>query len=280
MKRILRKTLLYKSNVEYADFCINHVEGCSHDCQFPCYARLMAQRFGRVKKGSDWTEPKLVANALELLDQEIPKYKSIIKFVHLCFMTDPFMYKQNKIKDMTLKIIKRLNQDNIRCTVLTKGIYPKILSNKKIYGYDNEYGITLVSVDNNFKKKYEKFSAPYLKRIQALKELHDSGLKTWVSMEPYPPESIIKQNLLRILGKLSFVDKIVFGKLNYNVESSLFKGTNQDFYRECADLVERFCLENGIDYHIKYGTKERKNLATAKLFKKNNEQKTLSACIT
>ena len=35
MQKIKRKTLLYKSGVEYADYCLNHVEGCSHGCKFP-----------------------------------------------------------------------------------------------------------------------------------------------------------------------------------------------------------------------------------------------------
>ena len=47
---ISRSSLLYKSKVEYADFCINHVEGCSHGCTFPCYAFMMAKRFGKIKR--------------------------------------------------------------------------------------------------------------------------------------------------------------------------------------------------------------------------------------
>lgn len=76
MKKIKRKSLLYKSNVEYADFCLNHVEGCSHGCIFPCYAMQMSKRFGKTKNYQDWIKPKLVENALELLDKEIPKYKN------------------------------------------------------------------------------------------------------------------------------------------------------------------------------------------------------------
>ena len=71
MKKIKRKSLLYKSGVEYADFCLNHVEGCSHGCTFPCYAFNMAKRFGKVKDYSEWIKPKLVENALELLDREM-----------------------------------------------------------------------------------------------------------------------------------------------------------------------------------------------------------------
>lgn len=271
LKKIKRKSLLYKTGVEYADFCLNHVEGCAHGCKFPCYAMNMAKRFGKIKDYSDWIKPKLVSNALELLDKEIPKYKDQIKFVHLCFMTDPFMYKYKEVDDMTLKIIEKLNKNNIKCTVLTKGIYPKVLSNTEKYGALNEYGITFVSLNKEFKKEFEPYSAPYLDRVKALKYLHDNGLKTWVSLEPYPTPNIdTNQNLSRLLDKISFVDRIIFGKLNYNVESSKFKN-NASFYEECAHQVIEFCEMNNIDYHIKFGTQEKYNKKTEKIFKKREK---------
>jgi len=267
---MIRKSLLYKSGVEYADFCINHVVGCSHGCTFPCYAFLMAKRFGKVKSYSDWLKPKLVENALELLEQEIPKYKDQIRFVHLCFTTDPFMYKQKKIIDMSLRIIERLNKDNIKCTVLTKGVYPEALADKKKYGTVNEYGITLVSLNDDFKSSFEPFSSPYDERIASLKRLHDAGLKTWVSMEPYPTPNLVEQDLDKLLEKVSFVDKIVFGKLNYNVKTGQFKN-NIEFYDECAQTVIDFCEERGIEYHIKYGTQKKDNKRTVSIFNKKLE---------
>lgn len=272
VKYISRSSLLYKSKVEYADWCINHVEGCSHGCTFPCYAYMMARRFGKVKSRAEWLRPKLVKNSLELLDKEIPKYKDQIKFVHLCFTTDPFMYQQSEVTDMTLKIINKLNYNGIKCTILTKGIYPKDLINTKKYSKDNEYGITLVSLDSDFKKRFEPGSAPYMGRIKALKRLHDAGLKTWVSMEPYPTPNLINGNaiinLTKILNELSFVDNIIFGKLNYNCESSNFP-ENEEFYDKCARIVEKFCKLKRIKYHIKYGTKKVDNFSTVKIFKSN-----------
>ena len=44
-----RKSLLYKTGVEYGDYTINHVQGCSHGCMYPWYAFMMARRFGKVK---------------------------------------------------------------------------------------------------------------------------------------------------------------------------------------------------------------------------------------
>lgn len=270
---ISRSNLLYKSKVEYADFCINHVEGCAHGCNFPCYAFMMAKRFGKVKTYAEWIKPKIVKNSLELLDKEIPKYKDKINFVHLCFTTDPFMYTYPEVEDMTLKIINKLNLNGIKCTVLTKGIYPKELINTKKYSRENEYGITIVSLNNDFKKRFEPGSAPYLGRINALKKLHDAGLKTWVSMEPYPTPNLTNGNgireLLEILNKISFVDNIIFGKLNYNCKSTNWANSfeNEEYYEKCAKIVEKFCKLKGIKYHIKYGTKKIDNLSTVEIFR-------------
>jgi DNA repair photolyase len=256
MQTIERKSLLYKSEVEYADFCLNHVEGCSHGCRYPCYAYMMKKRCGVIKTYEEWCQPKIVSNALDLLNKEIPKYKDKIDYVHLCFSTDPFMYKQDQVEALSLKIIDRLNSDNIRCTVLTKGIFPEALAERNGFSKNNEYGITLVSLDEKFREEYEPNSAIFQDRIKSLYFLHKKGFKTWVSMEPYPTPNIIKQDLMKILETVAFVNKIIFGRLNYNVKSSEFKYT-KEFYNSLSTSVIRFCKKNKIDYHIKEGTQSR-----------------------
>lgn len=256
MQKIIRKTLLYRSGVEYADFGLNHVEGCAHGCTYPCYAMMMKKRCGIIKSYKEWIKPKIVSNALELLEEEIPKYKKDIKYVYLCFSTDPFMYKQKEVIDLSLKIIKRLNEDNIKVVTISKGFYPKALAKKNIYGKNNEYGSTIITLSEKFRKTKEPFAAPIEKRIKSLKFLHGKGLQTWVSMEPYPTPNLIEQNLTEILEKISFVDKIVFGKWNYNAITSYFKDY-KTFYNDCAYEVIRFCRKRGIEYHIKDGTIDR-----------------------
>lgn len=250
MEKIRRKTLLYKTGVEYGDFTVNHAEGCSHGCKYPCYAMMMKIRFGKFKNYDDWCKPKLVENALELLEKEIPLYKNKIKSVQLCFSTDPFMYKQPEIIDMSLKIIKKLNDNNIKCTALTKGILPKELAK---LSKENEYGITLISLNEKFREEMEPGSAPYNERINSLKYLHNKGFKTWVSIEPYPTPNFIEQNLSDILKELSFVDKIIFGRLNYNSKVSQYKNYKQ-FFNNMAHSVIEFCEQNNKQYHIKNGT--------------------------
>lgn len=250
MKTITRKSLLYKTGVEYGDYTINHVLGCSHGCMFPCYAFNMAKRFGNVKTYQEWTEPKIVSNALELLDKEIPKYKKVIKSVQLSFTTDPFMVGYPEVSDLSIKIINRLNKDNIKAITLTKGVIPEEALNTAIF---NEFGITLVSLNEKFRKKYEPGTAPYQERIESLRCAHEAGFRTWVSIEPYPTPNVIKQDLQKILDSISFVDYIVFGRWHYNKIITEFKDRNE-FFNECAKTVIDYCEERNIRYHIKDGT--------------------------
>lgn len=247
---IKRNTLLYKTGVEYGDYTINHVQGCAHGCKYPCYAMLMAKRFGKAKTYEEWCEPKLVSNALQLLDKEIPKLKDKIESVHLCFTTDPFMYGYDEIKELSLKIIEKLNNNGIKCTALTKGILPIELAK---YSKENEYGITLVSLSEEFRKEMEPNTAPFDKRIAALKELHDRGCKTWVSVEPYPTPNMIQQDINDILETISFVDKIIFGRLNYNKQVTAYRDY-KNFYNELAEKTMKYCEEHHKQCHIKEGT--------------------------
>lgn len=250
MKTITRKSMLYKTGVEYGDYTMNHVLGCAHGCKYPCYAYMMAKRFGNISSYEDWTEPRLVSNTLELLDKEIPRLKSKIKSVQLCFTTDPFMYGYKEIEELTFAAIEKLNAAGIKCLALTKGFLPFELSQ---LSKENEYGITLISLNEEYRKRIEPGATPYADRLAALRNLHDAGCKTWVSIEPYPTPNLIKQNIYDILEAVSFVDKIIFGRTNYSKDVFAY-ANHKEFYNEQANKVINFCDNHGIKYHIKHGT--------------------------
>lgn len=250
MKSINRKTMLYKTGVEYGDYTMNHVFGCVHGCKYPCYAYLLKKRFGEVSSYEEWLEPKIVSNTLELLDEEIPRLKDKIQSVQLCFTTDPFMYGYDEVAEMSIAAIKKLNKAGIKCSVLTKGILPVSLADES---KENEYGITLVSLDEDYRKRMEPGAAPIQSRIRALRTLSEKGCKTWISMEPYPTPNLIQQDLGTILEEVKFVNKIIFGRTNYSKEVSAFRD-HKDFYNKCAKQVIGFCQRRKIAFHIKDGT--------------------------
>ena len=247
---IERKSMLYVTGVEYGDYTMNHVLGCSHGCNYPCYAFMLKKRFGQVKSYSEWIEPYLVSNTLELLDAEIPKLRNKIQSVQLCFTTDPSMYGYDEIAQMSLAAIKKLNAAGIKCIVLTKGILPIELADLSL---ENEYGITLISLNENYRERMEPGAASYQDRIAAMHKLHEKGCKTWVSMEPYPTPNFIEQDLFEVLETVSFTDKIIFGRMNYNREVTTYQ-QHREFYNKNADAVIEFCTQKKIQYYIKEKT--------------------------
>ncbi|MDY4049572.1 Radical SAM superfamily protein [Eubacterium pyruvativorans] len=242
--------MLYQTGVEYGDYTMNHVQGCAHGCRYPCYAFLMKKRFGQIKDYEAWTEPALVSNTLELLNREIPKLKDKIQSVQLCFTTDPFMQGYPEVSEMSIASIRKLNEAGIKCTTLTKGLLPVELAS---LSKENEHGITLITLDEEYRKKMEPGAASCEDRLNALKALHDAGSKTWVSIEPYPTPNMIDQDLDKILNAVSFTDRIIFGRTNYSKVASSYKEHKQ-FYNECAARVVSFCQKHDIAYHIKAKT--------------------------
>ena len=228
METIKRKTLLYKSGVEYGDYTMNHVQGCVHGCKYPCYAFLMKKRFGQVKDYEAWLKPCLVSNTLELLDKEIPKLRGKITSVQLCFTTDPFMNGYSEVTRMSIDAIRKLNKAGIKCITLTKGLLPIELVN---LSPENEHGITLVSLDESFRERMEPGASSYENRIASLQALHEAGCRTWVSIEPYPTPNMIEQDLRTILERIAFVDRIIFGRINYSKEANSYK-PHKRFYND------------------------------------------------
>ena len=265
IKKIKRNYILYKSGVEYENYACNHVFHCTHNCQYPCYARLKMN-----VSQYDWANTiYIVENSIQLLNKEIPKYRNDIKQVHLSFLSDPFMYKVDAVKELTLEILNLLKVEGIKYKVLTKGMYPvedikKIERRERkkenqvldLFGLAevkndekeiiNEYGISLVSLDEKFRRKWEPGASPYYERLGALKEIAKNGIFTYVYMEPLHPDNISLQEFERLLENVSFVKKIYFGSWQYNRN---FKDKTK--YVQYIELARQFCNDKNIQLLIK-----------------------------
>jgi DNA repair photolyase len=253
MRSIVRKSLLNRSALGF--LCINHAQGCSHGCLYPCYAFSMARSYGRAKDYRDWTLPALVANAPELLAKELASLEKRVAagregkpdFIHLCLTTDPFMKGYPEVAAMSLKLIGMINERGIPVSILTKGLLPRELADKDRFPEDNVHGISLVSLSEEFREKWEPGATPYAERIEALKFLHDSGRRTLVHMEPFPTPNLCAQDLGEILDAIGFVDELYFGPWNYNSKAGKFEG-REEFYRVAFEQVRRFCKKRKIRF--------------------------------
>jgi len=244
LERIERKSLLYRSGLGFD--CINHVQGCSHGCRYPCYAFLMARHHGRARDYQEWCRPRIVDNALDLLDRELARKRVLPECVHLCLTTDPFMVGHAEVGALSLAIVERLNRSGIECSLLTKGRLPAELADRRRFPSDNTHGISLVSLDEGFRREWEPGAAPYAERVAALRQLHDAGRRTLVHIEPYPTPAIFEQDLSELLAAVSFVDHVYFSGWNYSPRVGR-DGSANAFYRAQSRTVRQFCAQHGID---------------------------------
>ena len=82
---------------------------------------------------------------------------------------------------------------------------------------------------------------------------------------------------MEILERVSFVDKIVFGKWNYNALTSYSKDY-KTFYNDCAYEVIKFCKKRGIEYHIKDGTANSAYFKQSEIYTPSYEKMLLNWC--
>lgn len=252
----IRKSLLYKSNVEFEDYALNHIEGCSHNCRYPCYARLIKR-----KSEKEWQNIKLVSNAMDLLEKELPVLKNKIQQVHMCFSTDPFMYQQDEVIELSLQIIKKLVENNVKVKTLTKGVIPEeilgiemnryIHNSGELFEVDennkiNEYGITITTLNENFRKTFEPNTAKYRDRITALKQLSKNKLYTYVYCEPFSPKLCSIEEFVDLLNEIQFVNKIYWGCWQYNERFKSKTG-----YQKYYEVLRQFCIEKNIQLKLK-----------------------------
>jgi len=164
--------------------------------------------------------------------------------VVLSFGTDPYL---PQIVDSTRDLVRVLLSNDIRVATLTK-LIPETWSTQI------RFGMTLVSSDEKFRKQYEPKASPIKERISLLSIAQEHGAYIWVSMEPSPPPAIWKQDLRPLLEAVSFVDFIIFGKLNYDKRANTEEA--RLFYRATVAEFEDFCKAHGIRHWVKSDTRK------------------------
>jgi len=231
---VLETEMVYACNVAF---------GCSNKCSY-CYV----PRFTRRRRDS--CEVRLPQKPpVELVRHQLEhqwRFHWISKLgVFLSFLTDPFL---PQLYGNTEDLIKLLWSHGIRVATLSKVATIGMVSNREI-----RHGMTIVSHENKFRNEFEPNTPSPLTRIADLKGLKENWDQyVWVSMEPFPPSAIYKQDLKALLEELNFVDLIVFGKWNYDKRAQTEEAKRE--YAENVQVLTDFCKSNNIRLHVKSDT--------------------------
>ena len=240
----MRRHVLIKSGVEYEDYACNYYEGCQHGCKY-CYSRL-------IKRWSYWRwveHAQPVLDAVQLLEKDIAKLREKPKDIMVCSSTDPYQPLDRKY-GLTRRILETFIDAKLPFSVLTKGA--EVIKDIALFAdYSNcRVGLTITTLNDDVRRHYEPYSSSVVKRLGALKKLHDAGVRTWVSVEPIFP-SLKETNPIDIIEVLAdgIADEFVFGKLNY-------QSAPDDFYREIVPKIISKCQEIGVKFFVKRELRE------------------------
>ena len=228
---VLQTKLVYACNVAL---------GCSNACLY-CYVPKATHR-----KRYDCIQVRLPQKPpVDLVRHQIEtqwRFHWTSKLgVFLSFLTDPFL---PQCTDAT---------ENLISFLLDRGVTIATLSKLDISEYYVRHGMTIVSLDHDFHKRFEPNAMSPRDRLETLEYCKGHWHEfVWVSMEPYPPSAIHKQRIEGLLEELNFVDLIVFGKWNYDPRARTEEARQE--YAENIQTLTDFCKSNHIRLHIKSDT--------------------------
>jgi DNA repair photolyase len=206
---------------EYCEWALNIYTGCPHRC-FYCYCPQILRR----DKEDFFTRIEPRKNIVEETRKQLERDGIAGKLIQLCFIGDPFPTGYDT--SATREIIQLLKEHGNHVQILTKGDGSRDFD---LLDENDWYGVT---IDGKFPIDM------YFEKMDALKEAHRKGIKTWVSFEPV----LDAENVLNAIEFFfTDYDKAKIGKLNYYP-------SNID-WKSFGERAEALCKDLGVDYYIK-----------------------------
>ena len=216
------RTALSKSTLPSLDYSLNPYRGCQHACAY-CYVpnvlRIPRNIWGKFVEAR--------VNIPTILSKELKqKQKGVIG---LSTVTDPYQPVEKKY-NLTRYCLEQLIQYDFPVSIQTKS--SMVLKDSDLISKfsDIEVGITITTLDDNERKILEPFSSSVDERLDVLKQLSETGIKTYVFFGPIYPTLEREQIPIIVETLASYgVSEIMIDKFNLkpgvwqSIEKSLLK---------------------------------------------------------
>ncbi|MFX1306826.1 MAG: radical SAM protein [Promethearchaeota archaeon] len=230
------KNIITKSNIPSVDYVINPYTGCQHGCIY-CYAEFMI-RFTN-HKGDKWGQ---FLDIKQFDFNRIKPQKYNYKRLLLSSVTDPYIPLELKYQN-TRKILEKLVGTTAHISILTKSKFV-VRDIDLLKRFDNlEVGFSISTLDQEFAKIIEPGASRPKERIEALKEIHDHGIKTYTFISPFFPKIT---NYKEIIEKsIDYTDSYMFENLNFRPHNipRIFKIIEEN-YPKLLPLYKKFRNDN------------------------------------
>jgi DNA repair photolyase len=208
IKEIECKSVLNKSAL--ADYCINPYVGCQHACKY-CYAESYTRRFTKhTETWGDFVDVKI--NAPTVLAPEIKKKPK--GTVYLSSLTDAYQLLERKY-ELTRKLLEILLQHQFPISIQTKSAL--VLRDLDLIRkfHEREVGFTMTTLNDHIRELFEPTSSSVEEKLQAIKQLKENNVKTYVffgPILPYISDLELEQYFRKVAS--AGIDYIYVDKLN------------------------------------------------------------------
>jgi DNA repair photolyase len=205
---ITAKSALVRSKITGVSYVINPYLGCGHGCLY-CYAVFM-RKYSRHHTHARWGSfVECKANIVELLRKELARKKSP-GTVMLSSVCDPYQSAEREWR-LTRGCLEVLCEYGWEVEILTRS--PLVLRDLDLLKSMPEVsvGFSVGTENEQVRRILEPGAPPVHRRIEAIKELHDAGIHTWVFIAPVLPMD--PERLYHLVSP--HVDYALIDALNY-----------------------------------------------------------------
>jgi len=227
------KTALSKSNLPGLDYSLNPYRGCQHSCAY-CYVPNVL----RIKR-EDWGGfVNVKTNIPNILSKELRTKKPGV--VAISTVTDPYQPVEKKYK-LTRYCLEQLLRYNFPVHIQTKSdlVIRDIDLISKLS--NAEVMLSIGTLNDSERKLLEPYTSSIQKRLDAMKEISDIGIRTSVFFGPIYP-TVKLNDLDEIIN--TFIEngagEIMLDKLNLKpgVKQNVERLLNSDISKELAEFDE------------------------------------------
>jgi len=251
------KSIITKSNIPNIDYVINPYTGCTHSCIY-CYAEFM-KRFTN-HGGEDWGS---FLDVKQYDWEKIKPQKYNGKRILLSSVTDPYLPLEMRYQN-TRNVLEHLVGTTAEISILTKSKFVT----RDIDLFQNfkhvEVGISISSMEEDVSRKVEPAASKPLDRLNALKEVHNNEIPTYVFISPLFPQITDFKRIIEYSREFS--DRYMFENVNFRPHNiprilSFIKEIHPElvgYYQELRnkpnlwDSVEDEIIQYCESKHLKY----------------------------
>jgi DNA repair photolyase len=179
------------------EWTLNPYRGCTHGCHY-CYARRYHTQFELDSDDQFASIIFVKTNFVDVLRKELARPSWTREYVAVGTATDCYQPIEGHYK-LTRRSLEALCEFHNPVGIVTKG--PMIVRDKDVLtdltaGPGCSVYISVPTVDEDAWRRLEPGTAPPLKRLRAVRELADAGIRAGVLMNPIVPGITSKPALM------------------------------------------------------------------------------------